>query len=139
MIGRSSSKPAHIRRAAATFLVAALVASVFIGCGGDGAQGLDRPPASLDPASPSLAAEGLAFDRAELSVPAGTPFVLVFENRETLSHNVSIYTVGGDRLFEGVLFGGPATRWYPVPALAAGTYRFVCDLHPTMAGRILAR
>jgi len=25
-----------------------------------------------------------------------------------------------------------------VPALAAGTYAFQCDLHPSMAGRIVA-
>ena len=51
--------------------------------------------------------------------------MIVFENREAVSHNVSIYADDGltDRRFEGVLFGGPATRWYPVPALEAGTYR----------------
>jgi plastocyanin len=124
---------------AATFVAAALGALLLIGCGGGGsALGLDRPPASLDPASPRLSAEGVAFDRAELNVPPNEAFVIVFENRETVSHNVSIYTDDGDRRFEGVLFGGPATRWYPVPALARGTYVFVCDLHPTMAGRLVA-
>jgi plastocyanin len=104
------------------------------------ALGDDRPPASLDPNSPRLSAEGIAFDRTELQVPANRPFVLVFENREAVSHSVSIFADGAhqDRRFEGVLFGGPATRWYPVPALAPGTYDFLCDLHPSMIGRLVA-
>lgn len=130
------------RRAApslATTILAAALASVMLGCGGNGsALGQDTPPASLDPASPRLSADGIGYDTAELAAPANEPFVIVFENREAVSHNVSIYAEDGARLFEGVLFGGPATRWYPVPALDPGSYRFVCDLHPTMAGRLTA-
>jgi plastocyanin len=124
------------RRALALLLVVALAAT---GCAGS-ALGYDRAPVSLDPASPTLGATGVAFDRAELSVPANRPFILVFENGEAVSHNVSIYTDASPRVrrFEGVLFGGPATRWYPVPALAPGTYVFLCDLHPSMIGRLVA-
>ncbi len=123
-------------RALAVLLVVALAAA---GCAGS-ALGYDQAPASLDPASPRLGASGMAFDRAELAVPANRPFVLVFENREAVSHNVSIYADSAhrDRRFEGVLFGGPATRWYPVAALAPGTYVFLCDLHPSMTGRLVA-
>lgn len=119
-------------------LLAVAAAMLAAGCGST-ALGYDRPPASIDPNSPTIAADGVAFDRAELDVPANQPFILIFENREAVSHNVSIHADGAqDRRFEGVLFGGPATRWYPVPALAAGTYTFVCDLHPNMTGRLVA-
>jgi plastocyanin len=141
MTDRTRTATMPIAHGAATLVVAALAIAVIVGCGGGGsALGLEQPPASLDPASPRLSAEGIAYDTAELAAPANEPFVIVFENREAVSHNVSIYADEGlgDRRFEGVLFGGPATRWYPVPALAAGTYRFVCDLHPTMAGRLVA-
>ena len=141
MTDRSRTFPTRMARRAATILVAALAAAVVLGCGGGGsALGLDAPPASLDPASPRLAAEGIAFDKTELAAPANEAFVIVFENREAVSHNVSIYADQAlrDRRFEGVLFGGPSRRWYPVPALAPGTYRFVCDLHPTMTGRLVA-
>lgn len=116
-----------------------LVVLSAAGCAG-AALGYDQAPASLDPASPTLGAEGIAFDRGELAVPADEPFILVFENREAVSHNVSIYgdSAHRDRHFEGVLFGGPATRWYPVPALAPGAYVFLCDLHPNMTGRLVA-
>ena len=123
------------QRALALLLVVALAA---IGCAGS-ALGLDAPPASLDPASPRLSAEGIAYDKTELAAPANEAFVIVFENREAVSHNVSIYTDSShrERRFEGVLFGGPATRWYPVPALAPGAYVFLCDLHPSMTGRLV--
>lgn len=108
-------------------------------CGG-GALGYDKPPASFDPDSPRVTAISIAFDAAEVEVPAGASFILVFENAENVGHNVSIYADAAyqTRLFEGVLFNGPATRWYPVPSLAPGTYPFRCDLHPEMVGRLQA-
>ena len=139
MITWTRTVSARVARGAAALVVAALAGSVLLGCGGGGsALGLESPPTSLDPSSPTLSAEGVAYDTIELTVPADEPFVIVFENREAVSHNVSIDAAGGDRVFEGVLFTGPATRWYPVPALAAGNYVFVCDLHPSMRGTLTA-
>lgn len=108
-------------------------------CGGGG-LGYDTAPASLDPASPHVLANDIAFDTRSLDVPANAAFILVFENQENVGHNVSIYSDAGfqTRLFEGAVFNGPATRWYPVPALAPGTYHFRCDVHPNMAGEIRA-
>ena len=116
----------------------ALVALFSAGCGST-AVGGEQPPASLDPASPRIAAEGIAFDTATLTVPANRPFTLIFENREAVPHNVSIYAgdANGDRRFEGAVFSGPATRWYPVPALEPGTYVFRCDVHPSMTGQLI--
>ena len=36
----------------------------------------------------------------------------------------------GAELFKGEIFNGVATRVYDVPALDAGTYAFVCTVHP---------
>lgn len=121
-------------------LALAVLVAVLVAACASAALGYDAPPASLAPDSPKLSAIGVAFDRSEIAVPASKPFILVFENRENVSHNVSVYANAAhqDRLFEGVLFSGPATRWYPVPALAPGTYVFVCDLHPTMTGLLRA-
>jgi plastocyanin len=126
-------------------LQAALAATVLAlgvaACGGGSALGDASPPASLDPASPHLAAVDIGYDQATLAVPAGRAFVLVFENRDAVQHNVSIYANAAleGRQFQGVLFSGPATRWYPVPALAPGKYVFSCDLHPSMRGTLEAR
>ena len=128
------------RRAVLLGLLAAAAIVAACGGGSGGALGLAQAPASLDPDSPTLAAKDIAFSKPELVVPAGRPFVLVFENQDTVSHNVSIYAEGASttKLFDGVVFGGPSTRWYPVPALAAGTYVFKCDLHPNMTGLLRA-
>jgi len=117
-----------------------LLAAVLVAACQSSALGFDKAPASLDPGSPSISASNIAFDRSEIAVRAGQPFILVFDNREAVPHNVSIYAESSqkDRRFEGVTVTGPATRWYPVPPLAAGTYLFQCDIHPTMAGRVVA-
>lgn len=127
--------PARLRLPARLLALAGLLAA----CSGT-ALGYDAAPPSLAPDSPGLSAIGVKFDQADVAVPASKPFILVFDNRESISHNVSIYADAAlrNRLFEGVLFTGPATRWYPLPALAPGTYVFVCDLHPTMTGLLRA-
>lgn len=125
------------------FAVVALAAALLTGCGAGagaaGPQGLESPPPAGGPAV-MLAAKDIAFSATDIGVPAATPFVIAFENRDGVPHNVSIYsdTAGTMRLFEGITFGGPATRWYPVSALPAGTYVFKCDLHPTMTGTLHA-
>jgi plastocyanin len=123
-------------------IVALVTTAVLLaGCGANDALGLTEAPASLDPGSPTLTARDIAFSATELDVAAGTPFVLVFRNDDTVSHNVSIHRDGTttDPVFEGVIVpGAGSTRWYPVPALAAGTYLFRCDLHPNMAGTLRA-
>ncbi|MEO5703360.1 MAG: hypothetical protein ABIZ52_05885 [Candidatus Limnocylindrales bacterium] len=132
------SSPAIGSRIGLAFAALAMAAALAA-CGGSG-LGLETAPAALDPNSPKLLANNVAFDAADLNVPANKVFVLVFENAENVGHNVSIYSDAGyqTRLFEGVVFSGPATRWYPVPALGAGTWVFKCDLHPEMTGRLHA-
>ena len=123
---------------ALALIVAAVAAAA---CGGGSAVGLTSAPPSLDPDGPRLAAADIAFDRERVEVPAGRAFVLVFENREGAPHNVSTYADAAlqQRRFEGVIFSGPGTRWYPVPALQPGTYVFLCDVHPNMRGTLEAR
>ena len=74
-------------------------------------------------------------------VPAGKPFQIEFENKDSVQHNVAIFD--SDKLtknfFRGTVFAGPKTMTYDVPALAAGTYYFHCDVHPNMTGTIEAK
>ena len=122
-------------------LAGLLAAAVLAGCGSGTALGLTSPPPGFDPQSPKVIAQDIAFDRETLEVPAGEAFFLIFENRENVAHNVSIFEDAAlqKRRFEGVIFNGPGTRWYPVPALAPGTYVFVCEVHPNMRGLLEAR
>ena len=83
----------------------------------------------------AIAAEGIAFDTTELSLPAEGEVVIAFDNRDAgIPHNVAIYTGGGDPVFQGEIITGPATIEYRFPAPGPGSYRFVCDVHPQMQG-----
>jgi len=130
-----------VRRSLGTFIAAVVAAVALFGCG-SGAVPAQTPTGSGDPAGTwiAIAAGNIVFDQPAISVVANQPFTVVFENRDTVPHNVSIFVgeTGGERRFEGAVFTGSATRWYAVPALAPGTYRFVCDVHPSMTGRLVA-
>ncbi len=100
------------------------------------------PPApSGQAAGPALQVSALnvAYEQAQLSAPAGAPFRIEFDNKDNgVPHNVSIHkdSPTGQEVFKGDVFPGPAKRTYDVPALAAGTYSFVCTVHPNMTGTL---
>jgi plastocyanin len=90
----------------------------------------------------TLTAEGIAFDTDTLEVPADTPFQIVFTNNDAgIPHNVAIRegSPTGPAVWTGEIFNGVETRTYDVPALPAGTYGFVCTVHPNMTGTLTAR
>lgn len=101
---------------------------------GVGADPTTEPAAACQPAGPAVAvtAAGIAWDADCLAAPAGTAFTIELDNTDSVPHNLAILAGDGtgDPLFRGEIFQGPATRTYDVPALAAGTYRFRCDVHP---------
>jgi plastocyanin len=88
-----------------------------------------------------IAAEDLAFNLNELEVPADAAVSLQFDNHDSAPHNVAIYRdpSASEAIFVGDIFSGPGSRTYQLPAVAAGTYFFRCDVHPEMQGRLLAR
>lgn len=100
------------------------------------AAGEMAPPGGGKPAGPpiSISAKGLAFSTSVLSLEAGAPSVIAFDNQDPgQSHNVAIYTEqGGEELFAGEIIAAPAKAEYQVPPLEAGEYFFQCDVHPTI-------
>ncbi|HSW41087.1 MAG TPA: cupredoxin domain-containing protein, partial [Patescibacteria group bacterium] len=81
-----------------------------------------------------ISAQNIAFDKDQLTAPADTPFQIVFANNDAgIPHNVEILQ-NGQSVWKGELFNGVDTRTYDVPALAAGTYDFICTAHPNMRG-----
>jgi len=84
-----------------------------------------------------IAALNIAFDKSELTAPADEPFQIVFANNDAgIPHNVEIKDAAGATVFKGEIFSGVETRTYDVPAMAAGSYTFICTVHPNMAGTL---
>ena len=89
-----------------------------------------------------LSASGIAYDKTELAAPANTPFQIDFTNNDAgIPHNVSIHagSATGTEVFKGEIFTGSGARTYDVPALPAGTYTFVCSVHPNMVGTLTVK
>jgi plastocyanin len=80
------------------------------------------------------------FEPTELTGPANTPFTIEFDNQDnTAPHNFVLSDPAGGPVNIGdtSIFTGPEKRTYQVPALAAGVYPFLCQVHPTtMTGNL---
>jgi mono/diheme cytochrome c family protein/plastocyanin len=86
-----------------------------------------------------ISAAGVKFEQAAVSAPADAAFKIAFDNKDAGQlHNVEIKDSSGTSKFRGDIITGPATTTYDVPALAAGSYTFVCTVHPTMTGTLTA-
>jgi plastocyanin len=87
--------------------------------------------------SVTVVAKDIAFQTPAVAVTAGAPFTISFENRDGAPHNIAISDPSGTRVFTGEIVSG-ATVEYAVPALGAGSYTFICEVHPDMKGTITA-
>ena len=108
------------------------------------------PPSTSTPsggggsgATAALGAKNLQFSASTLTLPAGQAVTLTFTNNDAgIPHNVSIYSDAAytTNVFKGDLVTGPASGKYNISALAAGTYYFRCDVHPsTMIGTVTVK
>jgi plastocyanin len=85
-----------------------------------------------------ISADNTAFDASVIEAPAGKAFTISFTNNESAQHNVAVYTEeGGDEIVIGEYIGEGVTTEVQVPALDAGEYFFVCDIHPEMNGTVV--
>ena len=116
------------------------------GAGASGAPVGSAGPASVAPSTAGPAADvtitalNTAFTTAAVSGPAGKAFSIAFDNQDQgVPHNVHIKNADGSDAFKGDLVTGPTTKVYQVPALPAGTYPFVCDVHPSMTGTLTVK
>lgn len=136
-------------RAVLGLMAVAVVAAVALNAGWipprsaaveDGASPGPSAPPSGPPGQITLVAEAVKFDKATLEVPADEPFKLALDNRDAgTPHDVDILGAGGEPVFDGPEFNGPETRVYDVPPIPAGTYSFICSIHPDlMKGELVA-
>ena len=107
-----------------------------------GAPASGAPASGAPAADVTITAQQIQYTTTTASAPAGKPFSLAFVNDDAgVPHNVSIHrdSPTGAEVFKGQIFNGVATKVYQVPALAAGTYGFVCSVHPNMIGTLTVK
>ena len=101
--------------------------------------GASGAPASSAPSGTVIneTAQNIAFQQTDLSAPANAPFTIHFDNQDASTmHNIVIKDASGNDVFTGELITGPAQADYKVPALPAGSYTFLCQVHPNMTGTL---
>jgi plastocyanin len=98
------------------------------------------PGASGDSGAPPgalpVVASGIAFDVKELEAAAGQPFTIFLSNEDppTTPHDVDIRSSdGSETLQDQPTLGGGESQAFEYEPLEAGTYQFICSVHPIPA------
>lgn len=85
----------------------------------------------------------IAFDLLELEVPAGEAFAIEHVNEDPpgVLHDIDIRAGDGTVLADTTPIDGGQTQTYRYDALEAGTYTFICSIHPipAMTGTLTVR
>lgn len=103
---------------------------------GDGGGGTPPPAESLPPDATvlELGTSGvLAYDKTELTAPADEVFAIHFNNSDAgQTHDVDIREDDGTTVVQdqATQITGPAEITYVYQPLEAGTYKFICQVHP---------
>lgn len=101
-----------------------------------------QPSGSANPNLITISALAFKFEPLTATAPAGRSFQVSFQNKDAgVPHNVALHLgdVNGAELFKGPIFNGVETRVLDVPPLDAGSYAYVCTVHPTMIGTLTAK
>jgi plastocyanin len=88
----------------------------------------------------TLTAANTAFDAACLALPAGEATTVRLVNDDSEPHDLAIYTDSSrsTQLWAASDITDPGeTLEYDVPGLDAGTYYFLCTIHPGMNGSVV--
>lgn len=128
-------------------ILAFALAACSSGNGGGNGGGTDAPSddttgggtVAVSGGALEISADALAFDANVIQAAAGEAFTVTLVNNDSVPHNFSVYTEeGGEVIVAGDIIEGGETVEIEVPALDAGEYFFVCDVHPAeMTGSIV--
>jgi plastocyanin len=114
--------------------------------GGPGASaGASAAPggAVAPPGSLPITAMNIAYDTKTLEVPAGKAFTIFFTNKDPSStpHDVELRSSDGTTLKQQPPTPGGTSQTYQYDALQAGTYTYICSIHPipSMTGTLTVK
>ena len=102
------------------------------------ASGAAPPPAGsaapLPAGDVTITAQGIAYVETTFDAPASKAFTIVFDNEDpSTPHDIVISDASGAVVFQGKTINGVSNIVYDVPALPAGTYKYICSIHPVPA------
>ncbi len=97
------------------------------------------PPLPSGATALEVSAEGIAFDTNSLEVAADVPFSITFRNDDpaTVTHDIDVRQSDGTTVVKDqpTIPGGQSTQ-YQYDPLPAGTYQFICSVHPTVPAMV---
>ena len=114
------------------------IAAIGAACSSAAAQPLPSDP--VDASGPTIVAKGMAFSPSTVEIAANKNVTIHFDNQDNAPHNVAIYkdASASEKISIGDVVSGEKADQV-VPALAAGTYFFRCDIHTDMTGTIVVK
>ena len=96
--------------------------------------GAPAPTLPPDAVVLELTAEGIAYDKKALEVPAGRAFGIRFTNKDAaVPHDVDIRMADQTVLVDQATLNDVGEVLYVYPPLEAGSYLFICSVHPIPA------
>jgi len=114
-------------------------------CWSRGAGASQAPTETLPPGAVTLelSAALIAFDKLEIEVDTGQPFAIHFVNDDAAGtpHDVDIRLTDSTVVDDQPTIKAPSEVTYVYEALDAGTYTFICSVHPipSMTGTLTVR
>src|SRR5215510_14560002 len=124
-----------MKRLTLTFGLLALAAVLAACSRASAGRGSTAEAGSPSGDSVTVVAKDLKFTTPAVASKAGSSFTIAFDNQDGAPHNVAISDASGAKLFKGDIVSNTKVA-YSVPALAAGTYTFICEVHPDMKGTL---
>ena len=113
-------------------------AAISAACSSASAQPLPSGP--VDASGPTIVARDMAFSPSTVEIAANKKVTIHFDNQDSAPHNVAIYkdASAAEKISVGEVVSASKADQV-VPALAAGTYFFRCDVHTNMTGTIVVK
>ena len=117
-----------------------VLAAALAACSGTSAAADGGAVPAGGPSGPTVTvvARDLKFTTPAVSAKAGSPFTIAFDNEDGAPHNIAISDASGAKVFTGDIVAGKQVE-YHVGALPAGTYGFLCEVHPDMKGTLTVK
>jgi plastocyanin len=114
------------------------IAAISAACSAAAAQPLPSGP--VDSNGPTIVARDMAFSPSTVEIAANKNITIHFDNQDSAPHNLAIYRDSGasEKISIGEVVAA-AKADQVVPALAAGTYFFRCDVHTNMTGSLVVK